>query len=258
MVLKVSEVVGERCDRTKWEVLRNDRKSCAKLTEVRELLTQRIWYSCKGLYMDDGVFVAIPRHDQNSALWSIRTFSSIWKGYVCRRLKCAISSVIQLAEAKLGSGYLSTGQEDAEAGTLEEYATRRVFVCALELALDESLSHQHMGAVYHRGRSPNESLGRQHMGAVYHRGSSQIASTSESHGGDLIIVSPTSQRTKPKLLGGHSGVKAGGRKGRGSDDESSGAQLPKSKASVRKEVDSEEHDSAAEADLPIAKEGMHM
>ncbi|RWW14812.1 hypothetical protein GW17_00021385 [Ensete ventricosum] len=41
---------------------------------------------------------------------------------------------------------------------------RPVFVCASELALDESLSHQHMGAVYHRGRSPN-------------------ASTSESHGG---------------------------------------------------------------------------
>ncbi|RZS23237.1 hypothetical protein BHM03_00056133 [Ensete ventricosum] len=46
---------------------------------------------------------------------------------------------------------------------------RRVFrVCALNLASDESLGHQHMGTVYHRGRS-------------------QIASTSESHGGDLII-----------------------------------------------------------------------
>ncbi|RZS28980.1 hypothetical protein BHM03_00062643, partial [Ensete ventricosum] len=46
---------------------------------------------------------------------------------------------------------------------------RRVFrVCALKLALDESLGHQHIGAVYHRGRS-------------------QIASTSESHRGDLII-----------------------------------------------------------------------
>ncbi|RWW48728.1 hypothetical protein BHE74_00045178 [Ensete ventricosum] len=56
-----------------------------------------------------------------------------------------------------------------------------------------------------------------------------------------------------ELLGGHSGVEAGGRKGQGSDDESSGAQLPKSKASVRNEVDSEEHHSAAEVDLPIAK-----
>ncbi|RWW03417.1 hypothetical protein GW17_00033427 [Ensete ventricosum] len=61
-----------------------------------------------------------------------------------------------------------------------------------------------------------------------------------------------------ELLGGHSGVEAGGRKGRGSDDESSGAQLPKSKASVRKEVDSEERHSAAEADLPIVNEGMKM
>ncbi|RWV81464.1 hypothetical protein GW17_00057112 [Ensete ventricosum] len=41
---------------------------------------------------------------------------------------------------------------------------RRVFVCASELALDENLSHQHKGAVYHRGRSLS-------------------ASTSESHGG---------------------------------------------------------------------------
>ncbi|RWW89091.1 hypothetical protein BHE74_00001935 [Ensete ventricosum] len=46
---------------------------------------------------------------------------------------------------------------------------RQVFrVCASKLESDESLGHQHMGAVYHRGRS-------------------QIASTSESHGGDLII-----------------------------------------------------------------------
>ncbi|RRT66924.1 hypothetical protein B296_00008625 [Ensete ventricosum] len=97
---------------------------------------------------------------------------------------------------------------------------RWVFVYASELALDESLSHQHMGAIYHRGRSPSvctsgshgggydhvndqellgaplrwvfrvcasklasdESLGHQHMGE-----GSQIASTSESHRGDLII-----------------------------------------------------------------------
>ncbi|RWV79993.1 hypothetical protein GW17_00058795 [Ensete ventricosum] len=61
-----------------------------------------------------------------------------------------------------------------------------------------------------------------------------------------------------ELLGGYNGVEAGGQKGRGSDDESSGAQLTKSKASVRKAVDSEEHHSAAKADLPIAKEGMQM
>ncbi|RWW60440.1 hypothetical protein BHE74_00032581 [Ensete ventricosum] len=46
---------------------------------------------------------------------------------------------------------------------------RRVFrVCASKLASDESLVHQHMRVVYHRGRS-------------------QIASTSESHRVDLII-----------------------------------------------------------------------
>ncbi|RWV80613.1 hypothetical protein GW17_00058084 [Ensete ventricosum] len=86
-----------------------------------------------------------------------------------------------------------------------------------------------------------------------------------------IGVSPTTRWRRPcmrvvvclsidkgELLGGHSGVEADGRKGRGSDDESSGARLPKSKASVRKEVDSEEHHSAAEADLPIIKEGMQM
>ncbi|RZR87533.1 hypothetical protein BHM03_00014956 [Ensete ventricosum] len=61
-----------------------------------------------------------------------------------------------------------------------------------------------------------------------------------------------------ELLGGHSGVEVGGRKGRGRDDKSSGAQLPKSKALVRKEVDSKEHHSVVEVNLPIAKEGMHM
>ncbi|RZS24243.1 hypothetical protein BHM03_00057295 [Ensete ventricosum] len=45
-------------------------------------------------------------------------------------------------------------------------------VCASKLASDESLSHQHMRAMYHRGRS-------------------QIVSTSESHGGDLIIQRST-------------------------------------------------------------------
>ncbi|RZS04390.1 hypothetical protein BHM03_00034721 [Ensete ventricosum] len=43
-----------------------------------------------------------------------------------------------------------------------------------------------------------------------------------------------------------------------SEDKADGAQLPKSKASARQEVDLEEHHSAVEADLPIAKEGMQM
>ncbi|RZR94325.1 hypothetical protein BHM03_00023024 [Ensete ventricosum] len=71
----------------------------------------------------------------------------------------------------------------------------------------------------------------------------------------VVVYLSIDQRELP---GGHSGIEAGSRKGRGSDDESSGAQLPKSKASIRKEVDSEEHHSATKADLQIAKEGMKM
>ncbi|RRT51475.1 hypothetical protein B296_00041817 [Ensete ventricosum] len=74
----------------------------------------------------------------------------------------------------------------AEATHGEVVVRRRVFVYASELVLDESLSHQHMRAVYHRGRSP-------------------------------------------KLLGGHSGVEAGGRKGRGSDASPVGLSYPKAK-----------------------------
>ncbi|RWV85377.1 hypothetical protein GW17_00052834, partial [Ensete ventricosum] len=59
----------------------------------------------------------------------------------------------------------------------QDYAKRRVFVCASELVLDESLSHPHMGAIYHRGRSPS-------------------ASTSESHGGGRDHVNDQ------ELLGG--------------------------------------------------------
>ncbi|RWW20722.1 hypothetical protein BHE74_00043387 [Ensete ventricosum] len=65
-------------------------------------------------------------------------------------------------------------------------------------------------------------------------------------------------REPGKLVDKADSVEAGGRKGRGSDDESSGDQLPKSKASIRKEVDSKEHHSVAEADLPITKERMQM
>ncbi|RWW47469.1 hypothetical protein BHE74_00046530, partial [Ensete ventricosum] len=60
------------------------------------------------------------------------------------------------------------------------------------------------------------------------------------------------------LLGEHKGIEAVGRKGRGSDDESRGAQLPKSKVLIRKEVNLEECHSAAEVDLPIVKKGMKM
>ncbi|RZS24434.1 hypothetical protein BHM03_00057501 [Ensete ventricosum] len=54
------------------------------------------------------------------------------------------------------------------------------------------------------------------------------------------------------------GVEASGQKLQRSDDESRGAQLPKSKASVKKEVDLEGCHSATEVDLLITKKGMQM
>ncbi|RWW33530.1 hypothetical protein GW17_00001743 [Ensete ventricosum] len=48
-------------------------------------------------------------------------------------------------------------------------------------------------------------------------------------------------------------VEASGQKGRRSDDKSSGAQLPTNKASIRKNMNSEECHSAAEADLPMVR-----
>ncbi|RWW37591.1 hypothetical protein BHE74_00057276 [Ensete ventricosum] len=87
------------------------------------------------------------------------------------------------------------------------------------------------------------------------------AATSSSHGGGLIIQrydrsglrEPGKSETRPRaLLREHRGVEVDGQKRRGSDDEFGGAQLLKSKALVRKEVDSEECHSA-KVDLPIVK-----
>ncbi|RZS21526.1 hypothetical protein BHM03_00054185 [Ensete ventricosum] len=102
------------------------------------------------------------------------------------------------------------------------------YVCASKLASDESLGHQHMGSVYHRGRS-------------------QIVSTSESHRGDLIIQMYDRSGWRVELLQCSHSLK-GARQVRGQ------SRLPKSEASVRKGVDSKEHHSVIEADLLIAKE----
>ncbi|RWW71108.1 hypothetical protein BHE74_00021168 [Ensete ventricosum] len=40
-MLKASGARGKRRDRAKWEVLRNDRKSCAKLIEVRGITNSK-------------------------------------------------------------------------------------------------------------------------------------------------------------------------------------------------------------------------
>ncbi|RWV91933.1 hypothetical protein GW17_00045739 [Ensete ventricosum] len=111
---------------------------------------------------------------------------------------------------------------------------------ASNLALDERLGHQHMGVVYHRGRS-------------------QITSTSESHGGDLIIQKYDRSDWRVGLLQCLYSLKGVLKQAieRGEEVTMSpkGLSYPKSKASVRKEVDSEECHSAAEADLPIVKKG---
>ncbi|RZR73267.1 hypothetical protein BHM03_00022058 [Ensete ventricosum] len=84
------------------------------------------------------------------------------------------------------------------------------------------------------------------MRAMYHRGRSQITSTSESHGGDLIIQ--RYDRSGWIVI----------ERGEEATTSPEGLIYPKSKVSVRKEVDLEERHSTAEADLPIAKKGMQM
>ncbi|RWV96678.1 hypothetical protein GW17_00040591 [Ensete ventricosum] len=166
----------------------------------------------------------------------------------------------------------------AKATRGEVIVRRQVFrVCASKLASDESLGRQHMGAVYHQGSSQIASTSESHGGELiilrYDQSSWRVGLLQRSHSlkgarqvreqsrvsercyqgikENRIGVSPTTRWRRPcmrvavclsidqrELLGGHNGVETGGRKERGSDDESSGAQLPKSKASVRKEVDS--------------------
>ncbi|RRT60736.1 hypothetical protein B296_00009577 [Ensete ventricosum] len=132
-----------------------------------------------------------------------------------------------------------------------------VLQCASKLASYENLDHQHMGVVYHQGRS-------------------QIARTSEFHRGDLIIQRYDRSGWRVGLLQCSYSFK-GARQVRGQGRNclentevlkqmvervkeatmsQEGLSYPKNKVSVRKEMDSEEHHSAAEADLPIAKEVM--
>ncbi|RWW60013.1 hypothetical protein BHE74_00033022 [Ensete ventricosum] len=129
---------------------------------------------------------------------------------------------------------------------------RRAFrVCASNLASDESLGYQHMGAVYHRGRILS-------------------ASTRESNGGELIIQRYDRSDWRVGLLQclyslkgvrqvrGQGRVKQVVERGEEATTSLEGLSYPKSKASVRREVDSEECQSAAEADLPIVKKRIQM
>ncbi|RZR84292.1 hypothetical protein BHM03_00011076 [Ensete ventricosum] len=143
----------------------------------------------------------------------------------------------------LGSEGLSTGQEDTKAGTLEEYAhychsscheesgaQRRLCSCGIEAHDPDS------DALIIAKSGDFESM----IGA---------AKELDCSGAHICLRELDKSEDKAE------GVEASSRKGRGSDAESRGAQLPKSKASVRKEVDSEECYSAVEADLPIVKKG---
>ncbi|RWW30104.1 hypothetical protein BHE74_00045542 [Ensete ventricosum] len=75
-----------------------------------------------------------------------------------------------MIKGKLGAPLWCTTQQEGLwiQGVNVVVPQRRVFVCASKLALDESLSHQHMGAVYHRERNPNASTSESHEGGRDH------------------------------------------------------------------------------------------
>ncbi|RRT52340.1 hypothetical protein B296_00039109 [Ensete ventricosum] len=184
------------------------------------------------------------------AMWQAATLvaraGSSGKGIVAcgSREEQQVWPVIQLAEAKLGSGYLSTGQEDAEAGVTQEWVDEG------EMSREQTKNR--------RWKRPYDVLAEATREEVIVRENRIDVSPIIRWRRPCMRVAVCLSIDQGELLGGHNGIEAGGRKGRGSDDESSGAQLPKSKASVRKEVDSEEYHNAAEADLLITKEGMQM
>ncbi|RZR94996.1 hypothetical protein BHM03_00023779 [Ensete ventricosum] len=96
----------------------------------------------------------------------------------------------------------------------------------------------------HINLASDVSIGHQHMGATYHRGRIQIASTSESHGGlDHTKVSERLESWTASVIE--------------RDEEAmmspEGINYLKSKASVIKEVDSEECYNAVKVDLPIVE-----
>ncbi|RZR88937.1 hypothetical protein BHM03_00016601 [Ensete ventricosum] len=104
---------------------------------------------------------------------------------------------------------------------------RRVFcVCASKLASDESLGHQHMGTVYHQGRS--QIAGTTNVATKEAKENRIGASLATRWWRPCIRVAVYLSIDQGELLGEYRGVKAGGQKGRGSVDESGGAQLPKS------------------------------
>ncbi|RZS21006.1 hypothetical protein BHM03_00053587 [Ensete ventricosum] len=87
---------------------------------------------------------------------------------------------------------LGVTQEWVDEGELARERTKnqrwqRLYEVLAEATHGEVVVRRQVFGVYASKLASDESLGHQHMGAMYHRGRSQIASTSESHGGDLII-----------------------------------------------------------------------
>ncbi|RWW61873.1 hypothetical protein BHE74_00031029 [Ensete ventricosum] len=66
---------------------------------------------------------------------------------------------------------------------------RWVFMCASELALDESLSHQYMGVVYYPGRSPNVSTNESYGGGRDHVNDQELLGASLRTAGELECFS---------------------------------------------------------------------
>ncbi|RWV96869.1 hypothetical protein GW17_00040381 [Ensete ventricosum] len=165
--------------------------------------------------------------------------------------------VIQLAKAKLGSKALARGKR----------TQRRILL--------KNMSH---GGHTWRDRSPSSSHKNLNAMKMLPGGDMVQRIVMEKVRGDTTSVgeenkidaSPAIRWRRPcmrvaiclsidqeKLLREHGDVEAGDRKGRGSDNESRGAHLPKSKALVINE-DSGECHNAVKADLPIAKKGTQM
>ncbi|RRT52278.1 hypothetical protein B296_00022194 [Ensete ventricosum] len=170
---KASGVLGKR-DHAKWDVLLNDRKSYAKLTEVRGIANSKNLVLMQGLVC---------------GRWSVRGHPKATGTQRHGALKLSLRhgmdmSVIQLAEVKLGSEGLSMGQEDVKVGVTREWVgegelpkehTQSEVAEALRWATGSSTSVNNTTARTMDSRS--ECHGTAEAGLP----------TSESHGGDLII-----------------------------------------------------------------------
>ncbi|RWW48509.1 hypothetical protein BHE74_00045416 [Ensete ventricosum] len=161
------------------------------------------------------------------------------------------------------------GQEDAEVGTLEEYVTCCHARCHEENGAQRRLCWWGIEAQDpDNGTPPLVKFGTSRatrrwtvLERYFVRGDPRMESecnedvTKRQHGATdhcgIVYGNTTHTETSRE---GHDHAKVI-RKGRGSYDEFGEAQLPKNKASVRKEVDLEECHSAVEADIPIAKKG---